>query len=371
MRESIRRRRPGPTGLDRPPTAGRGRRVRGTGKAHGELRRLRAEVRGSRWTRSSLISPARPRSTIGVRSSHRSGARTTTTPPIDAALCASDVIPTRLTWLAIDHGVTSPSGAPSEIASAMLDTPKPATETSETTATWSLTSSRTQELHIRDDATSVRCSRHLHDDVDHGSHVGKDLLTSEAVPRLKHHERQLLEGARRRVGVQRRERARMPRIDGAQAGYGVRICTVVQRLGQLDDLYGRAGREAILQNSALQVVFAANDEMTARYVSERLGTQTVQTVSRSVRGGGLATKHYGSTARPLLLPEEVRELGAEEAILFKEGARAIRARKIRYYRERAFTERRRGAIPVPEVSLDGDRQHGLTGERPLLENPRA
>jgi type IV secretion system protein VirD4 len=149
------------------------------------------------------------------------------------------------------------------------------------------------------------------------------------------------------------------------AGYGVRICTIVQGLGQLDDLYGRAGREAILQNSALQVVFAANDEMTARYVSERLGTQTVQTVSRSVRGGGLATKHYGSTARPLLLPEEVRELGAEEAILFKEGARAVRARKIRYYGERAFTERRCGAIAVPEVSLDGTGQHGPTGQRPI------
>jgi hypothetical protein len=47
------------------------------------------------------------------------------------------------------------------------------------------------------------------------------------------------------------------------AGYGVRICTLVQGLGQLDDLYGRGGREAILQRSALQVFFAANDESTA------------------------------------------------------------------------------------------------------------
>ena len=51
------------------------------------------------------------------------------------------------------------------------------------------------------------------------------------------------------------------------AGFGVRICTIVQGLGQLDDLYGRPGREAILQNSALQVLFAANDDTTARYLS--------------------------------------------------------------------------------------------------------
>jgi hypothetical protein len=76
------------------------------------------------------------------------------------------------------------------------------------------------------------------------------------------------------------------------AGYGVRVCTIVQGLGQLDELYGRSGRESILQNSAIQA---------ARYVSDRLGTKTIRTLSRTFPGGGrLATKTYGTAGCALL-----------------------------------------------------------------------
>jgi type IV secretion system protein VirD4 len=136
------------------------------------------------------------------------------------------------------------------------------------------------------------------------------------------------------------------------AGYGVRICTIVQGLGQLDDLYGRAGRESILQNSALQVLFAANDDTTAHYISERLGTQTIRTVARSVPGSGLrGSKTYSSAPRQLLLPEEVRQLGPREALVFKEGARAVRGAKIRYHEEPELRARCRRAAAVPTLEL--------------------
>jgi type IV secretion system protein VirD4 len=139
------------------------------------------------------------------------------------------------------------------------------------------------------------------------------------------------------------------------AGYGVRVCTIVQGLGQLDDLYGRAGRESILQNCALQVLFAANDRMTAEYASERLGLKTIQTVSRTTAGlERRAAKSTGWAARPLLLPQEVRSLGAEEALVLQEGAWPIRARKIRYHREPAFQRRllAPAAVPLLEVQTE-------------------
>jgi type IV secretory pathway TraG/TraD family ATPase VirD4 len=49
----------------------------------------------------------------------------------------------------------------------------------------------------------------------------------------------------------------------------------------------------------------------------------------------------------LLLPEEVRQFGAEEALVFQEGVRAVRGAKIRYYRDRAFAHRR--GVPPAEV----------------------
>ena len=58
------------------------------------------------------------------------------------------------------------------------------------------------------------------------------------------------------------------------AGYKIRLVLIVQGLGQLHDLYDK-GAENILQNCAVQVYFAANDETTAVYVSKRLGTKTI------------------------------------------------------------------------------------------------
>jgi type IV secretion system protein VirD4 len=134
------------------------------------------------------------------------------------------------------------------------------------------------------------------------------------------------------------------------AGFGVRVCTIVQGLGQLDDLYGRAGRESILQNCALQMFFAANDETTAWYVSERLGATTIRTQTLSFAGASrFATKTYGHAGRPLLRAEEVRELGPEELLLFREGMPAVRGRKIRYFCEGGIAERRAPAAEVPKL----------------------
>jgi len=49
--------------------------------------------------------------------------------------------------------------------------------------------------------------------------------------------------------------------------------------------------------------------------------------------------------RALLLPQEVNALGSEEAIIFYEGLRPIRGRKIRYYQDRRFIAR---LLPPPE-----------------------
>ena len=136
------------------------------------------------------------------------------------------------------------------------------------------------------------------------------------------------------------------------AGYGVRLVTIVQGLAQLDHLYGSA-RDSVLQNSAIQVYFAANDDATARYVSDRLGTKTIRTASRSDPGGfGWATKTTGYTGRDLMLPEQVRQLNRNKEIIFKEGTRPVIAKKIRYFREKAFKQRLHPPAAVPRLNIE-------------------
>jgi type IV secretion system protein VirD4 len=48
--------------------------------------------------------------------------------------------------------------------------------------------------------------------------------------------------------------------------------------------------------------------------------------------------------RALLLPQEVKALGSDDAIVFYEGLRPIRCKKIRYFKDRRFKER---LLPPP------------------------
>jgi len=145
------------------------------------------------------------------------------------------------------------------------------------------------------------------------------------------------------------------------AGYNVRVLIIVQGLGQLDKLYG-SGRQDILQNSAVQVYFSANDETTANYISKRLGTKTIRTQSRTDPGGlGWASKSSSWAPRELMLPEEVRQLSSRKEILFKESQRPVLAQKIRYYDDSTFKSRLLppASVPILDVAQIPPRQFNL------------
>jgi type IV secretory pathway TraG/TraD family ATPase VirD4 len=141
------------------------------------------------------------------------------------------------------------------------------------------------------------------------------------------------------------------------AGFNVRLLLVVQGLAQLDRLYGQAGREVILQNAGIQLFFAPNDEATAAYVSGRLGMRTMVVVSRSRSGAAFAgraghvTRTRSPTARPLMSADEVRRMRADEVLVFVEGARPVRAAKIRYYADACFAARLLPPITVGTIEV--------------------
>ena len=134
------------------------------------------------------------------------------------------------------------------------------------------------------------------------------------------------------------------------AGYKIRIVFITQGLGQLDEIYGRQATEGILQNCALQVFFASNDDKTTTYVSQRLGSRTVQVRSRSQSQDWTSgTTSISYIARPLLPPEEVRRLSPKKAIIFKETTRPILAEKVRYYLDRPLSARAASPVPTPPL----------------------
>jgi len=136
-------------------------------------------------------------------------------------------------------------------------------------------------------------------------------------------------------------------------GYNVRVLLVIQTPAQLREVYGPNGAEIMVKSLGARIVFAPKDFADAREISDELGNTTVQVKSRSrpLMDFGDAKRRAGSVniseqKRPLLLPQEVKALGTEEAIIFYEGLPPIRCRKIRYFQDRRFTPR---LLPPPAM----------------------
>lgn len=132
--------------------------------------------------------------------------------------------------------------------------------------------------------------------------------------------------------------APVERAMGLMAGYGVQLWPILQDVHQLRATYGqRAG--TFLSNAGVLQVFGVNDHDSARLVSDLLGQETVvfQTIARALdsekSGISYSQQH---TARPLLTPDEVRNLPAHGQLLFLAGQRPIVAGKLAYYADPEF-----------------------------------
>jgi type IV secretion system protein VirD4 len=139
-------------------------------------------------------------------------------------------------------------------------------------------------------------------------------------------------------------------------GYNVRVVLVIQTPAQLREVYGIHNAETMLKSLAARIVFAPKDFADAREISDELGFTTVpvRTVSKPLganferRGSRSRSQTVSQQRRALLLPQEVKELGTEEAIVFYEGLRPISCRKIRYFTDRRFRKR---LLPPPALPL--------------------
>ena len=124
------------------------------------------------------------------------------------------------------------------------------------------------------------------------------------------------------------------------AGYGIRVYLIAQSLNQIAKAYG--DNNAILDNCHVRIAFAANDERTARRISDALGTATELRAQRNYAGHRLAPwlghvmVSRQETARPLLTPGEVMQLPHDDAIVLVSGVAPIRAKKLRHYEDENF-----------------------------------
>jgi len=127
------------------------------------------------------------------------------------------------------------------------------------------------------------------------------------------------------------------------AGYGLRAFLIAQSLNQIEKAYGP--NNAILDNCHVRVVFATNDERTAKRVSDAIGSTTEMRAMRNYAGHRLAPwlAHVmvsrQETARQLITTGEVMQLPDSQELILLAGFSPIKALKIRYFTDGNFTDR--------------------------------
>ena len=135
-------------------------------------------------------------------------------------------------------------------------------------------------------------------------------------------------------------------------GYNVRLFLVIQAFSQLREIYGTQNAETMMKSLAARIVYAPKDMSEATEISQELGFKTVKVNSHSrpafefqdAKARRSRSVNTSEQRRPLLLPQEVKELGRDREIVFYEGLRPILARKNRYYRDRVLKNR---ILPPP------------------------
>jgi type IV secretory pathway TraG/TraD family ATPase VirD4 len=79
-------------------------------------------------------------------------------------------------------------------------------------------------------------------------------------------------------------------------------------------------------------------------LSRLAGESTVRHSHRTFSSGNTSVSEP-EVSRPLITPDEVRRLGADEVLIFTRGHPAIRARRLEYHRQEYFQRLAANAVP--------------------------
>jgi type IV secretion system protein VirD4 len=136
-------------------------------------------------------------------------------------------------------------------------------------------------------------------------------------------------------------------------GFGMRFHVIIQELEDFKRVYGRDALEILLSQTEIQQFFASRSPATLDLLSRRLGNATVITDNYAM-GGQKPRRSTGETGRPLLLPDEIRQLG--DCLLFAHGKAPALVEKVGYHEVSPWN--RRGYVGINP--LHGKRLKGRT-----------
>ena len=140
---------------------------------------------------------------------------------------------------------------------------------------------------------------------------------------------------------------------GFIAGYNIRLFPIIQSESQLQSIYGEKDARTFITNHSCQVMFAPREQQDANEYSHMLGTYTAKAVSTGMShprtwGNGRqasTSSNISDHARPLMLPQELKELGPTRQIINLINTKPILCNKAFFYLDPVFVNRLKSASP--------------------------
>lgn len=114
--------------------------------------------------------------------------------------------------------------------------------------------------------------------------------------------------------------------------YEISCTVIIQNMAQLKTMY-KDSYESITGNCDSFLFLGGQEQQTLKYVSEKLGKETIRTqnTSRNVGGkGGGGSMSYNTTARDLMTPDEISRMDTDDCILFIRGLLPFFGKKYKY-----------------------------------------
>jgi type IV secretion system protein VirD4 len=141
---------------------------------------------------------------------------------------------------------------------------------------------------------------------------------------------------------------------GLLRSFQLRVLPIIQDIPQLYKKYGKDGAAAFL-NQKIRIAFTQNNLETSEMIAKLLGNKTIRIKNNSRKAnafslfGEQGTESYQYAPRPLLLPQEIRLMPRNKALIMVEGFAPVYADKIKWYKESVFSKRALGAITIDSI----------------------
>ena len=124
-------------------------------------------------------------------------------------------------------------------------------------------------------------------------------------------------------------------------GYGGRMLFVLQGVANIEEVYGRAGTDGLMNACQMHVFMSVNDPRTKEMLSRSLGNREITTNQESTSqtsgrlGFSKTSTEHRSSAR-LLNEDQINRLGKDAILLLPQNARPIRAKKVTFFKDRSL-----------------------------------